>query len=539
MSSKRKHTTLTLEDKWAIIQRHDRGESPAVLSGVYGIGRATVYDIVKNKPKIEQFMKSVVTKAGNRKTLKGGEFPKVEDALYAWFHQQREIHAPISGDILKAKARFFYNSIMNKDDFRASDGWLDKFKSRFGIRFLQMSGEKLSADTSEIGNFITKLEEKIQRDGLTPDQIYNADETGLNWRQLPTKSYVTHEEKSAPGRKVKKERLTLMPCMNASGSHKLKLLVVGKSKNPRSFKNFKKENMPVVYKNQNRAWVSREIFKEWYKENFVPPVKEFLKRNKIPIKALLLLDNAPGHPIDDEENMKVKTKDGFIEIMFLPKNTTALIQPLDQNVIKTMKMHYKKRLLMDIVSGTTNDISEVLKKFDIKGAVINSAYAWDQVSKSNILKSWKNVWPKHPLIEVEKDEPEADEDYLDTLSTACSFINTKLNSNEGLPREDLMKWLMEADMNADLSDDEIVEEMMTNSADDETRGDEIEEAASSSSFTVSCDDAVSAAATLIRYCQERDAEMDTIVRLKTIQQNVISDSFAKKKQKTLHDFFNV
>lgn len=35
-----------------------------------------------------------------------------------------------------------------------------------------------------------------------------------------------------------------------------------------------------------------------------------------------------------------------------------------------------------------------------------------------------------------------------------------LQSNEDMPRESSMKWLMEADLIADLSDDEIIEEMM-------------------------------------------------------------------------------
>lgn len=132
-----------------------------------------------------------------------------------------------------------------------------------------MSGEKLSADESEIKDFIMKLKEKIQGEGLTPDQIYNADKIGLNWHQLPTKSYVTHGEISAAGRKLMKEHLTLMPCTNASGSHKLcscfsfKTVGNGKIKNPRSFKNIKRENLPVIYKSQNQAWVSRELFKEW------------------------------------------------------------------------------------------------------------------------------------------------------------------------------------------------------------------------------------------------------------------------------------
>jgi hypothetical protein len=40
--------------------------------------------------------------------------------------------------------------IMKKDDFRANDGWLDKFKKSFGICFLTIMGEKLSCDISAV-----------------------------------------------------------------------------------------------------------------------------------------------------------------------------------------------------------------------------------------------------------------------------------------------------------------------------------------------------------------------------------------------------
>lgn len=534
---KRKHNTATLAEKWEIIQRHARGETPATLSAVYGIPRPTVYDIIKNKEKVERFIKSVANEPGNRKTTKTAENPKVEDALYAWFHQQRERHAPISGEILKEKAKFFYEEIENKQDFHASDGWLKNFKSRFGIRLLQISGERLSADESEIPDFILKLDTKINEMGLTPDQVYNADETGLNWRQLPTSTYVTSEEASAPGRKMRKERLTLMPCTNASGSHKLKLMVVGKAKKPRPFKNLKVEDLPVVYKAQSRAWVSREVFKDWYSNNFVPSVKEFLKKNNCPQKALLLLDNAPGHPLEEEEEMKVKTKDGSIEIMFLPKNTTALIQPLDQNVIKTLKMHYKKRLLMDIVSSPEKDISTMIAKFNIKDAIINAAYAWEQVTPNNILRSWKNVWPANPLLkDLVTEQPENNDDFLDSISMVCE-MQTKQFDCESLQmkHEDMVQWLMSAELDADLSDQEIVDEVTSQG---ESTDDNIEEAVpAAQAFTVSCDDAMSAATTLLRWAEERGVGMEHVIMLKTFQEKVMTDSFKRKSQKTLDDYF--
>lgn len=151
-----------------------------------------------------------------------------------------------------------------------------------------MSGEKVSANESEIQEFIGKLDAKINELGLVPEQIYNADETGLNWRQLPTKSFVTEDEKKVSGRKLQKERITLMVCANASETHKLK--------------NVKAESLPVTYMCQSRAWVTKEVFHDWYFKRFVPRVKQELKKEKLPVKALLLLDNA------------IKTADGYIEV---------------------------------------------------------------------------------------------------------------------------------------------------------------------------------------------------------------------------------
>lgn len=57
---------------------------------------------------------------------------------------------------------------------------------------------------------------------LGPDQIYNADKSGLFCHLLPKKSIVYRAEASAPGRKLAKDRINLMPCTNANnGTHTL------------------------------------------------------------------------------------------------------------------------------------------------------------------------------------------------------------------------------------------------------------------------------------------------------------------------------
>lgn len=104
---------------------------------------------------------------------------------------------------------------------------------------------------------------------ISEDQLYNADESALYFRVLPKRTHVTASEKSASGRKTPKERFTFMLTANADGSHKVKPLVFGKSKNPRCFKGFKN---PLPYANSKSAWMTRHIFREWFFNHFVNEV---------------------------------------------------------------------------------------------------------------------------------------------------------------------------------------------------------------------------------------------------------------------------
>lgn len=97
---------------------------------------------------------------------------------------------------------------------------------------------------------------------------------------MPNKTYVTKEEKTLPGHKPLKDRLTLLLCGDASGDFKLKPLLIYHSDNRRVFKkhNVIKQKLPVLWRSNSEAWLI---------------VKEYLQKNKLPLKCLLLLDNAP------------------------------------------------------------------------------------------------------------------------------------------------------------------------------------------------------------------------------------------------------
>ncbi|KAG0415492.1 hypothetical protein HPB47_007334 [Ixodes persulcatus] len=54
------------------------------------------------------------------------------------------------------------------------------------------------------------------------------------------------------------------------------------------------------------------------------------------LKVLLLLDNRSAHPVNPLLSA--------VEILFLPPNTTAKLQPMDQGVIANLKVHYQNHL---------------------------------------------------------------------------------------------------------------------------------------------------------------------------------------------------
>lgn len=530
---KRKHKTLTLNQKFEILKKLDKGATQTDLAKEYQVGRATIYDVLKNRMKIENYVKTISSGPGKRQTLRTGDYPQMEEALYAWFLQERRRHVPISGDILREKAKFFYRKIMNKDDFHASIGWLDKFKKRYGIRFLCITGEKLSSDFSAVAPFTEELNDKIKSMKLVPEQIFNADESGCNWKLLPNKTYVHKGEKCAPGRKTIKDRITFMACSNSSGTHKLDLLVIGKSKKPRAFKNVTLDKLPVKYTNQARAWMTCEVFKAWYHGDFIPSVKNYLKKNCLPQKALLLLDNAPGHPTDVDE-LKVETKDGFIEVMYLPANTTALIQPMDQCVIKMVKTNYKKQLLLDLV-GQESDISACLTKYNIKDAIFNLAYAWRNVPANTIILSWRSLWPSHPLLPKDKtDTPEIDslKEVMEILSTIPSNAVTN-EPTEKYSLDEVRSWLEDDDKDMQLSDDDLIAEILQNdTTEEETMVDQ-----TLPKVTVQCEEAMSAINTCIKWAEERNVDADEYLLLKKLREKVLQESFKTKTQKTIDSFF--
>lgn len=146
-------------------------------------------------------------------------------------------------------------------------------------------------------------------------------------------------------------------------------LVVGRFKNPRDFKNVK--SLPVDYKNAARAWMTSDLFKEFLR---AWDVKLRLKNRHV----LLLLDRCSAHPVTLSPPL------ANIKLQFLQANATSVLQPLDQGIIRSMKVHFRTKLVQYLLFRLENLDTTKLAKIDLLKAIHYIASLWDAVSQETI-----------------------------------------------------------------------------------------------------------------------------------------------------------
>ncbi len=113
---------------------------------------------------------------------------------------------------------------------------------------------------------------------------------------------------------------------------------------------------------------------------------------------LLFLDNAPSHP-------KVQLKN--VKIQFLPANTTSVSQPMDQGIIQTMKLKYRKRQLQHVSAELDRTLSltgpQILRGINILQAIYWVNSSWKETQPDTITKCFKRCG----FLSVESDSATA------------------------------------------------------------------------------------------------------------------------------------
>jgi hypothetical protein len=180
------------------------------------------------------------------------------------------------------------------------------------------------------------------------------------FRAIQDKSLVLKGSQCVGG-KTAKGRITILFCVNAAGG-KEQPFIINKSLRPRCFAKKNLETMGVDWYANKKTWMTCTIFQDWR--------RKFNQRMKNDDRnVLLMLDNAPCH-LKECQLTNVK-------VVFLPTYSSSKFQPLDEGIIQSFKLFYRRRISSAFVAR----MDEENNLFD---AVDWVKLAWDSVRESMI-----------------------------------------------------------------------------------------------------------------------------------------------------------
>ena len=88
---------------------------------------------------------------------------------------------------------------------------------------------------------------------------------------MPSRTFIARGQKSRPGFKASRDRLTLLFGTNAISGNQC-LFFFYHFKSPGALENYPKSTLPVRYKWNNKAWITN-LFIAWFTEYFQPTVE--------------------------------------------------------------------------------------------------------------------------------------------------------------------------------------------------------------------------------------------------------------------------
>ncbi|XP_029054077.2 jerky protein homolog-like [Osmia bicornis bicornis] len=304
--------------------------SIATVAAKYNVHYTTVRHIKQKAAVIGEF-EHQDSKAKRRQRVRKPKFEELEERLLKWFIERRTVGDYISDALLIEKATELKEEFGAPSQFKVSKGWLAKFKRRNNIRLVRVYGEKASADEDGARKFVADFQTFMEDEEINPENVYNMDESALLWKALPLKTL------------------------------------------PRALKHFMNQ-LPVVFRAQANAWMSKTLFLDWVDNCFKQSVRQYQLENGLCGKVVLIIDNCASHKL----TINYVQDDHFI-IKYLAPNTTSSIQPMDQGIIAEFKRSFRHKLTQRLVTYESG-AEQFFKTYTIKDCIDIISEAWSEVT---------------------------------------------------------------------------------------------------------------------------------------------------------------
>ncbi|XP_042228340.1 tigger transposable element-derived protein 1-like [Homarus americanus] len=215
---KKARKTIVMDIKLDVVTCLQSGERVSDVGHVLGLNESTVRTIRDNAEKIKNSALSGTSASATKTSYVRCsimEHMERKRTGSMWIEDQNHRNIPVSMLLVQAKARAIYEELQKDEEgpvkpFSASSGWFGNLKRRYGYHNIKVSGETASADVLASEQFVWTLKDIIEEGGYSAKQIFNLDETTLFWKRMPTQTFISREEKAAPGFKASKDRYTVL-----------------------------------------------------------------------------------------------------------------------------------------------------------------------------------------------------------------------------------------------------------------------------------------------------------------------------------------
>lgn len=376
---------LSFVEKFIIIQMLEKGESKYAVARKCGISWVAVHNINARRKQIKKYCDLSIRVI---KRLPWLRILDLETALYQWYMRCTEKSIQLSASDILQKAEEFNENLSLDPDFKATYYWLQKFKERQGISCANEMKYLLTPTKAASNNFKANFTKFLQKNEIKLQNIYNANYTAIMWKAVPKDTPIFFRAEWTGDEDMCEDHVTVFFCVNATGCHKLPVLIIGNIAEPQSSSILNTDGIPTIYKVNASAWMDNIIFNQWFEEYFIKSVKERQEKKGYREKTVLLLDNNKLLLNLNDLN----EKDEFVKVISFPHDVSPEIQPINDEVIACFKRMYRKELVITLmllpVWNTEENVIQTHKKLTLKDSCRMVHDAWSYVDDAILKRGW-------------------------------------------------------------------------------------------------------------------------------------------------------
>jgi hypothetical protein len=316
------------------------------------------------------------------------------------------------------------SNTFNRDSGLAGQDWVKGFLARHSTLSIRTpentSGARaMGFNKVSVDQFFSLLTQTIYTHKLTPDKIFNVDETGVSVNPKTQSKIVALKGKRQVGSLTSAERgetVTAAVCMSASGLFMPPMLIFPRMKKKQEFE----LGLPPGgwAEAHSSGWMTADLFLVWF--------EKFIKFSKATRESptLLIVDGHSTHT----KNLQLidMARENGVILLCLPPHTSHKLQPLDVSFFKPLSLYYSN----EIRKWLRSNPSKVVTLFQISS--IFGASFLNAATMTTAINGFKStgIWPLDPNIFSEMD-------FQPAATTDIQLVDEELELDKSSEKNDM------------------------------------------------------------------------------------------------------